>query len=233
MTQKTHRSAPVLLCDLDGTLIDSVPDLANALSDLLVEAGRRRVAEDEVKAMVGDGVAVLVERGFAATGGLPAPQILHAQVARYTALYETRMTERTRLYPGALAALQALRAQGWRLAVCTNKPERASREIVSALGLGGLMEAIAGGDTYPVKKPDPGHLLRLLAAMDAAPGRAVMLGDSRPDIAAARAAGLPAIAVSHGYGTIPAHELGADKVIAHFDELPGALSALGLGPGPI
>jgi phosphoglycolate phosphatase len=233
MTQETHRSAPVLLCDLDGTLIDSAPDLADALSDLLVEAGRRRVGEDEVKAMVGDGVAVLVERGFAATGGVPAPEALHAQVARYTALYETRMTARTRLYPGALAALRALRAEGWRLAVCTNKPERASREIVAALGLGDLMEAIAGGDTYPVKKPDPGHLLRLLAAMDAAPGRAVMLGDSRPDIAAARAAGLPAIAVSHGYGTIPAHELGADKVIAHFDELPGALSALRLGPGPI
>ncbi len=232
MTQETHRPAPVLLCDLDGTLIDSLPDLADALSDLLADAGRRRVAEDEVKAMVGDGAAVLVERGFAATGCVPAPEDLRAQVARYLALYESRMTERTRVFPGALDALRALRAEGWRLAVCTNKPERASRAIVASLGMGGLIEAIAGGDTYPVKKPDPGHILRLLEAMNAGPGGAIMLGDSGNDIAAARAAGLPVIAVSHGYGTVPAHELGADRTIAHFDELPGAMAALGARLGP-
>jgi len=232
MTQKTHQVAPVLLCDLDGTLIDSVPDLADALSDLLTGAGRRRVTQDEVKAMVGDGVAVLVERGFAATGGVPEPEALEAQVARYLALYETRMTERTRLYPGARDALEALRAQGWRLAVCTNKPERASRAIVTALGLDGLIEAIAGGDTYAVKKPHPDHILHLLQAMNAAPSHAIMLGDSTNDIAAAHAAGIPAIAVSHGYGAIPASDLGADRVIAAFDDLAGALADLGLEPKP-
>lgn len=215
-----------MLCDLDGTLIDSAPDLAEALSDMLAGAGRRRVGEDEVKAMVGDGVAVLVERGFAATGGLPGPEALDAHVARYIALYESRLTARTRLYPGALKALGVLAAQGWRLAICTNKPERASREIVAALGLGGLIEALAGGDTYPVKKPHPGHLLRLLETMGAAPGQAVMLGDSINDTAAARAAGIPAIAVSYGYGAIPAHELGAERVIDHLDDLPDALAGL-------
>ena len=233
MTRKPALSAPVLLCDLDGTLINSLPDLTDALSDLLIEAGRRKVTQGEVKAMVGDGVAVLVERGFAATGGLPVAEILRAQVARYITLYESRITERTRPYPGALDAIRALRAQGWRLALCTNKPERASRDIVSSLGLGDLIEEIAGGDTYPVKKPDPGHILRLLEAMDAVPSRAVMLGDSRNDIEAAHAAGLPVIAISHGYGSIPAHDLGADKVIAHFDELQGALAALGVGPEPV
>ncbi len=222
----TETRAPVLLCDLDGTLIDSAPDLADALSDLLTGAGRRRVSEDEVKAMVGDGVAVLVERGFKATGGVPGREVLNTHVASYIALYESRLTARTRLYPGALDALGVLRAQGWRLAVCTNKPERASREIVAALDLGGLIEALAGGDTFPVKKPHPGHLLRLLEAMGAAPGHAVMLGDSINDIAAARAAGLPAIAVSHGYGAVPAHDLGADRVIDHLDDLAAALADL-------
>ncbi len=220
----------MLLCDLDGTLIDSVPDLADALSDLLAEAGRRKVTQDEVKAMVGDGVAVLVERGFAATGGLPAPKDLGAQIARYIALYESRLTERTRPYPGALNALRALRAGGWRLAICTNKPEHASREIVASLGMGDLIEAVAGGDTFAAKKPHPDHILCLLEAMNTAPSRAAMLGDSQNDVQAARAAGLPVIAVAHGYGTIPAHELGADRVIAHFDELPGALAALGVEP---
>lgn len=226
MTPSLQIPAPVLLCDLDGTLVDSAPDLASALSDLLAEAGRRRVGEDEVKTMVGDGVAVLVERGFAATGGVPAADELAARIARYVAIYETRLTERTRPFPGAVEALQALRAAGWHLAVCTNKPEHATREIVSALGLAALFDAVAGGDTFPVKKPDPGHILRLLEAMGAAPAQAVMLGDSRNDVMAARAAGLPVIAVAHGYGTVPAHELGADRLIEGFEELPAALSAL-------
>jgi phosphoglycolate phosphatase len=226
VTTSLHTLAPVLLCDLDGTLVDSAPDLASALSDLLAEAGRRRVTEAEVKTMVGDGVAVLVERGFAATGGVPAADELAARIARYVAIYETRLTARTRPFPGAVEALQALRAAGWRLAVCTNKPEHASREIVSALGMDALFDAVAGGDTFPVKKPDPGHVLRLLEAMDAAPDHAVMLGDSRNDVLSAHAAGLPVIAVAHGYGTVPADALGADRLIEAFDELPAALTAV-------
>ncbi len=218
--------APVLLCDLDGTLVDSLPDLADALSDLLTRNGRRAVSEAEVRVMVGDGVAVLVQRGFAATGEVPAPEDLAARIADYIAVYETRMTARTQPYPGVLEALGAVRAAGWRLGVCTNKPEHASQAIVNALGMGDLIEAVAGGDTFAVKKPDPGHILRLLEAMGARPSRAVMLGDSGNDVRAARAAGLPSIAVSHGYGAIPAQDLGADRVIDHFDELPDALAAL-------
>jgi len=224
-----NAGAPALLCDLDGTLVDSAPDLADALSTLLAESGRRALSVTEVKTMVGDGVAVLVERGLAATGGVPAPEALAAQVARYHALYEARLTKQTRPYPGAVEALGALRAAGWRLAVCTNKPERATRKVLAALGLDELIEAVAGGDTFPVRKPDPGHVLQLLEAMGVTPARAVMLGDSVNDVAAAHAAGLPAIAVGHGYGTVPAQELGAERLITHFDELPAALKALGFG----
>jgi phosphoglycolate phosphatase len=222
-------SGPVLVCDLDGTLVDSLPDLAEALSNLLRAAGRRALSDAEVRVMVGDGVAVLVERGFAATGGVPPAADLAAQVVSFIETYEKNMTARTRPFPGALEALAALRAAGWRLAVCTNKPEHATRGILSALGFDGLIEGVAGGDTYPVKKPDPDHILRLLKDMDAVPGHAAMLGDSANDVRAGQAAGLPVVVVSHGYGAIPAAELGAERVIKHFDELADALAALGFG----
>jgi phosphoglycolate phosphatase len=221
------RSAPVLLCDLDGTLIDSAPDLAAALGDLLVREGRVRLSIEAVKTMVGDGVPKLIERAFAATGAVPPAEQLGALVERYLPLYEVRMTELTRPYPGAIEALGALKGAGWRLAVCTNKPEAPSQAIVSTLGFAGLFEAVAGGDSFPVKKPDPGHLLGLLGQIGAEPDSAVMLGDGLNDALAARRAGLPLIAVAHGYGRVPVEELGADLVIETFSELAGALAALG------
>jgi phosphoglycolate phosphatase len=228
---KILRGPPVLLCDLDGTLVDSLPDLAAAIGELLEEEGRPGLAPEAVAAMVGDGVPKLIERALAATGGVPPAAALAALVARYLPIYEARMTELTRPYPGAIETLRALKAAGWRLAVCTNKPEATSRAILAGLGFEGLFEAVSGGDSLTVKKPDPGHLLGLLAGLGvapgAAPGAAVMLGDSRNDILAARTAGLPVIAVAHGYGGTPARELGADRVIESFAELPAALAALG------
>jgi phosphoglycolate phosphatase len=219
--------APVLLCDLDGTLVDSLPDLAAAIAELLDQESRPGLMQEAVAAMVGDGVPKLIERALAATGGVPPAAELAALVARYMPIYEARLTELTRPYPGAIETLQALKDNGWRLAVCTNKPEAPSREIVTGLGFAGLFEAISGGDSLPVKKPDPGHVLGLLAGLGAAPGAAVMLGDSTNDVRAAQAAGLPAIAIAHGYGATPARELGADRVIESFAELPAALAALG------
>ncbi len=225
----TAREAPVLLCDLDGTLVDSLPDLAAAIAELLDQEGRPGLTHEAVAAMVGDGVPKLIERALAATGGVPAKAALAALVARYMPIYEARLTRLTRPYPGAIETLRALKAAGWRLAVCTNKPEAPSRTIVAELGFEGLFEAVSGGDSLPVKKPDPGHLLGLIEVLGAAPGATVMLGDSRNDVQAARAAGLPVIAIAHGYGGTPAQELGADRVIESFDELPAALAALGFG----
>jgi len=225
----TAREAPVLLCDLDGTLVDSLPDLAAAIAELLDQEGRPGLTHEAVAAMVGDGVPKLIERALAATGGVPAKAALAALVARYMPIYEARLTRLTRPYPGAIETLRALKAAGWRLAVCTNKPEAPSRTIVAELGFEGLFEAVSGGDSLPVKKPDPGHLLGLIEELGAAPGATVMLGDSRNDVQAARAAGLPVIAIAHGYGGTPAQELGADRVIESFDELPAALAALGFG----
>ncbi|MFQ5468341.1 MAG: phosphoglycolate phosphatase [Kiloniellaceae bacterium] len=223
------RHAPVLVCDLDGTLIDSVPDLAAAANALLAEQHRPALATEAIKAMVGDGVAKLVERAFAATGAPPAPARLDVYVARYLAIYEPRSTDRTRPYPDTLETLAGLKAAGWRLAVCTNKPERASHRVLAALGMADLFEAVAGGDTFPVKKPAPEHILGLLARMGGSPAHAAMVGDSPNDVRAARAAGLPVVAVAHGYGPVPARELGADRLIESLAELPAALAALGLG----
>lgn len=228
---ETLPEAPVLLCDLDGTLVDSLPDLAAAVAELLDGEGRPGLTPAAVAAMVGDGVPKLIERALAATGGAPDEAALAALVARYLPIYEARMTELTRPYPGAIETLRALKAAGWRLAVCTNKPEAPSRAIIAGLGFEGLFEAVSGGDSLAVKKPHPGHLLGLLEELGVAPGAApevaVMLGDSANDIIAAKAAGLPAIAIAHGYGGTPARELGADRVIESFAELPAALAALG------
>jgi len=226
----TETAGPVLLCDLDGTLIDSLPDLTAAVGRLLSEMGRAPLAEEAVRRMVGDGVPKLIERALAASGGSPPPEALAAIVARYLPIYESMMTARTRPYPGVPETLGALKAAGWRLAVCTNKPEGPTRGILDALGLAPLFEAVAGGDSFAVRKPDPGHVFGLLAAMAARPEDAVMLGDGANDVKAARAAGLPVIAVASGYGPVPVEALDPDIVIAEIAELPAALTRLGRGP---
>lgn len=220
-------AAKALLIDLDGTLVHSLPDLAAALNRLLAELERPPLPEAEVRTMVGDGVAKLVERGLAARGQPRSGDALAALVSRFVALYETAPTDRTRPYPGVPETLRDLAADGWKLAVCTNKPEAASRKILDGLGLMASIDAVAGGDTYAVRKPDPGHLLETLTRLAVPAERAVMLGDSRNDVLAAHAAGLPAILVSFGYSKVPARELGADAVIDDFAALPTALAQLG------
>ncbi|MBI4184044.1 MAG: phosphoglycolate phosphatase [Proteobacteria bacterium] len=222
-----HPARPVLLFDLDGTLIDSAPDLAASLNHLLAGLGRGALALPAVTAMVGDGAAKLVERGLAATGGPPAAGPGLAElVARFLAHYERHATVLTRPFPGVAATLAGLAAAGYRAGVCTNKPERATRTILAGLGLARFFAAVGGGDSFPVKKPDPGHVTALLGLLDARPAEAVMVGDSANDVAAARAAGLPVVAVSYGYTPLPAATLGADAVIERFADLPAALARL-------
>ena len=209
--------------DLDGTLVDSVPDIQAALNWLLARLGRREVARDEVVAMVGDGVPRLVERGLLATGGLPDG----GPTAAFTAHYEANATALTRPFPGAVAALTALRDAGCTLAVCTNKPAGATAEILGALDLAPFFAAVAGGDTVPgARKPDPRHLMHVLDQLGVAPGDAVMVGDSHNDVNVAKAAGVVTVAVTFGYAHGPVGELGADVLIDHFDDLVAALGRL-------
>ena len=205
--------------DLDGTLVDSVPDLQAALNWLLPRFGRRTVSRDEVTGMVGDGVPKLVERGFLATGGLPEDG-LDGPMAEFTGHYEANAAALTAPFPGAVRALEVLRDAGCLLAVCTNKPAGATAEILEALDLAPFFAAVAGGDTVPgARKPDPRHLMHVLDAMGAAPGETVMVGDSHNDVNVAKAAGVATVAVTFGYAHGPVAELGANVLIDHFDEL--------------
>ena len=201
--------------DLDGTLIDSVPDIAAALNRTLVKRCLAPFSEPETAAMVGDGSDRLLERAFAARAATPDPQALLELVADYAA----NATVHTRLFPGVAATLAALRAQGWTLAVCTNKLEAAARTLLDTLGILPLLAAVGGADTVPARKPDPAHLLVTLAAAGGVPGRAVMLGDHANDVRAAQAAGMPAIFAAWGYGA-PSMADGAAAVAARVEDVP-------------
>jgi phosphoglycolate phosphatase len=212
---------PTLLLDLDGTLVDSAPDLLSATNRLMAARGLPTFRLDEVIAMVGDGVEALVTRALAARGLPPDP----AAVRAFSAEYGAHFADETRLYPGVAPALQAMRAEGWRLGVCTNKPEAIARTLLDSLGLLDLFAAVGGGDSFPVRKPDPAHMLATLRAAGGDVTEAVACGDHRNDVAAARGAGIPCIFAQWGYGT-PAMADGATALAAQFQDVPGLAARL-------
>lgn len=188
--------ARTLLLDLDGTLVDTVPDLAAALNRLMIARGLAELSREQVTAMVGDGVAVLVTRAFAAYDRRPDA----TAIADFAADYGANAAVESRLYPDVLSVLTAMGRDGWRLAVCTNKPERAACDLLQAVGLLPLLCAVGGGDSFPVRKPNPAHLLATLARADGKPQRALMVGDHHNDVVAASGAGVPSIFAAWGYG---------------------------------
>ncbi len=215
-----------LIFDLDGTLIDSLPDLTDALNRLLASEGRAILPEDRVRTMIGDGVTKLVERGLAATGDMPERGAFAALLARFHADYEPRSAERTRPYPGVADLLARLSELGWRLALCTNKPQAATLRILRSLGLAGWIGTVAGGDRFGLHKPDPRHLTLTVGAAGSVPARAIMVGDGPQDLAAARGAGMRAIAALYGYGRerMAAADLDGIVTIEAFACLPEALA---------
>lgn len=216
-----------LIFDLDGTLIDSAPDLQAAANRMLPPLGRREVGLKEIQMMIGDGVPKLVERCFAATGEIPPREEFDQYVAAFIADYEPRSAELTVAFDGAHDVLQNLKAQGIKLSICTNKPYGATMQILEKLELAQYFDIVIGGDTLPgIKKPDPRHLQAALEKMGAEPGEAAMVGDNANDVNASHAAGLPVVLLSHGYTKTPAKDLGGEAVIDHFDELTATLAAL-------
>jgi len=186
----------IALFDLDGTLIDSAPDLRAALNRLLAAEGLAPFPLAEVVGFIGDGARALVERALAARGRAFDTSLLERFLADYTG----NAAIETRAYPGIPELLETLVTEGWRLAVCTNKPEAAAREALRALGLARHLAALGGGDSYKARKPDPAHLLATLRDAGGAPEHAIMIGDHHNDIAAARGAGMACIFVAWGYG---------------------------------
>jgi phosphoglycolate phosphatase len=191
-----NRAQPCAVFDLDGTLVDSAPDLHAALDRLMAVKRLPGFARAEVVAMIGDGVRVLLERAYAARG----IALDEADLQHFMMDYEANAAVLTRAFDGIPELLGGLRDAGWRLAVCTNKPEGAARVLLSGLGLDAHFSALGGGDSFPMRKPDPGHLRATLAAAGAMPEDAVMIGDHRNDIEAARGAGVRAIFAGWGYG---------------------------------
>jgi len=207
--------------DLDGTLVDSVPDLTAALNRLMPSRGLAAFDEAAVTGMVGDGVKALLDRAFAARGRVTDD----AAMAEFLADYTAHAAVLTRLYPGVVAALTLLRDAGWRLAVCTNKPQAPARAILETLGIMPCFAALGGGDSFAVRKPDPGHLAATLAAAGGDPARCVMIGDHHNDIHAAHGVGAKAIWAAWGYGRDVA---GGDAVASGFPALAGIIAGFGI-----
>lgn len=214
----------VVVFDLDGTLADTAPDLTAALNQALGALGRAAVPQESVRHMVGHGARALLQKGLAATGVM-TPELVDEGFPIFLDHYARHIADGSRPYPGLEAALDVLAARGVALAVCTNKLESLSRELIDALGWQDRFASLVGGDTLPVRKPDPAPLFEAIAR--AGGGRAAFIGDSITDTDTARAAGIPCVAVSFGFSDRPPQELGADLLIDHFDELIPALERLG------
>ena len=218
----------MLVFDLDGTLVDSAPDLHAALNLMLRERGHPALSLLQVKRMIGDGVPALVARALAASG---ADQRDAAKaLPRFLELYEANAIQLTRPYPKVPETLASLRRRGYRTAICTNKPQRATVAVIEGLGLGELFDGIAGGDRFSVKKPDRGHLLGLIGELGGRAEASAMIGDSENDAAVARAAGVPIVLMRYGYARVDPESLAADALLDHFAELPRVLERLALMP---
>jgi phosphoglycolate phosphatase len=211
-----------LIFDLDGTLVDSLPDLRAALNKMLTELGRRELTPNEVRGMIGDGMRALVQRALAATGSVTDFEAAHQRFLEY---YEAALANLSRLYPGVEATLDSLRASGVRLAICTNKPQGMTVRVLEGLGISDRFDAIVGGDAVPFRKPDPRHLLTTLERVGAAPNDSVMVGDNENDYGAARAADVRVILMRYGYLRVSAGTLAPDVWLDHFSDIPAAVSA--------
>ena len=212
---------PTMVLDLDGTLVDSLPDLLSAVNRSLLPHGLRSFDLHDLAPLVGDGGGVLLRRAFAASGGVATD----ADVAAFVRDYAAHVAEATVPFPGARATLERFGKLGWRLAICTNKPAAPARALLERLELARYFAAVCGGDTFAVRKPDPAHLQGTIAAAGGEAGRAVMAGDHANDILAARGLGVPGIFAAWGYGPAAMAE-GAAAIGHTIDELPGLAASL-------
>ena len=214
----------ILVFDLDGTLADTAADLAAALNHTLAELGRAPIATQNVRRMIGNGVRALLRRGLEATGRVEEA-LIDRGLPIFLAYYQAHIADHSRPFDGVEAALTGLDALGTKLAICTNKPEGLTLALLAALGWQDRFAGIVGGDTLAQRKPDPAPVHEAIAR--AGGGRAAFVGDSISDTSAARAAGIPCVALSFGYSDRPASELGATALIDHYDQLLPTLENLG------
>jgi phosphoglycolate phosphatase len=212
-------AARVLVFDLDGTLVDTAPDLMHATNHVLTSLGRRPISMDEVRAFVGHGARALIARGLEATGEPVAPRALEALYQKFLLYYSSNIAVASAPFPGLMALLKQCKAAGIAMGVCTNKLEGLSVQLLDALDMTSYFTAIVGSDTLGISKPDPAPYFETLRRLGAEDAPSIMIGDSETDIKTARAAGVPVITVSFGYTAKPVHIYSPDHVVDHFAEM--------------
>ena len=225
----SQTKAPLVVFDLDGTLVDSAPDLIDSLNAIIGREGLPPLPLEQGRKYVGRGGKVMLKRGLAASGMEVSDARLDEMFAAFLAYYEDHLSVKTRFYPGVEAALDRLAAAGHGLAICTNKIEKPSKKLIRALGASDRFLVICGQDTFAVSKPNGATLRLTIEKAGGDPTRAIMVGDTETDIATARDAGLPVIAVDFGYAPEPVASLNPDIVISHFDQLFDAVAKLCAG----
>jgi phosphoglycolate phosphatase len=219
-------SIRTIVFDLDGTLVDTAPDLINALNHILVREGMPPVPLHSARTMIGAGARRLLERGLELDGRAFEPADINRLTVDFIDHYAAHIADASRPFEGLEAALDDLAARGCRFAVCTNKLEWLSKLLLDRLGLSGRFSAICGADTFGISKPDPAILRQTVARAGGEMSSTVMVGDAGPDIGVARRAGVPVIGVTFGYTEVPIAELKPDLLIHHMKELPAAVANL-------
>jgi len=219
---------PVIF-DLDGTLLDTAPDLATALNNLLVEEGLKPLRLSAIRSMVGQGAVQMVKKGFAESGRVPSEEELYGSLRkRFLVHYENCYLHETRPFPSVMTTLEKLKEAGHPMSICTNKSYELSLPILEGLNLANYFCGVIGGNSLPTAKPDAAPIKAAIALTNGLSSSAIMVGDSITDVKAAHAAGIPVIAVSFGYTDIPPGDLGADVVINHFNDLMEAITQISL-----
>jgi phosphoglycolate phosphatase len=219
-------SIRTIVFDLDGTLVDTAPDLINALNHILVREGMPPVPLHSARTMIGAGARRLLERGLELDGRAFEPADINRLTVDFIDHYAAHIADASRPFEGLEAALDDLAARGCRFAVCTNKLEWLSKLLLDRLGLSGRFSAICGADTFGISKPDPAILRQTVARAGGEMSSTLMVGDAGPDIGVARRAGVPVIGVTFGYTEVPIAELKPDLLIHHMKELPAAVANL-------
>jgi phosphoglycolate phosphatase len=212
--------------DLDGTLVDTAPDLWRATNHVLATNGRRAISMDEVRSFVGHGARALIARGFAATGAPPEEGAMDELYRAFVDYYAGHIAIGSVVFPGLTAVLDRCKAQGIAMGVCTNKLEGLSLQLLKTLNIADYFGAVVGPDTLGIAKPDPAPYFETLRRMGAGDARSVMIGDSETDILTARAAGVPVIAVPFGYTSEPVAKFGPDRLVDSYDRMWEAIIAL-------
>ena len=232
MSQKPEntllRSDQAVIFDLDGTLVDTLPDLQHALNRVLQEEGLEALQREEARLLIGGGARNLIDLAFTKRGIIADKNLIDRAFKRFVEYYSMELTVRSKTFPGVLENLLNLSKNGVGLGVCTNKPQDLAEKVLEELQIRHFFgDAIIGGDALPLKKPSPAHLLAVIEKVGRVPKNAFMVGDSETDVGAARNAGIPIIVVDFGYTKLKPEELNADSVISNFDELLSTLISIG------